>query len=172
MLWWIVPVAVILLVTGYLLFTPFFLGIDSSAGYAGMRFGRLAEVGIVLNESEQVMRVKVAWWKRSFDLFRAPGPGVTIVKEKPVRKKNKRKPMPLNKLLRKVRAVLSSFRVTRCFITVDTGDMRMNGILYPWVYLLKRRMGKDVSINFWGDNVIILEARNTIARMLWAYVKS
>lgn len=172
MLWWIVPVGVFMLVISYLLFTPFFIGIDSAAGYAEIRFGRLAEFGLVLNETEQTGRLRIAWWKKSFDLFVPPRQAAIRKTEKPAVKAKKRGAMPLDRLLRKVRALLSSFRITKCFITVDTGDMRVNGILYPWVYLLKRRTGKDVSINFWGENVIILEAKNTIARMLWAYVKS
>jgi hypothetical protein len=172
MLWWIVPVFLIVLLAGFVLFTPFFVGIDSSTGYAGIRFGRLIEATLLFNETLQVVRVKIAWWRKEFDLFQSAKPVTPVQHEKAVRKRKTRKAIPLAKLLRKVRAVLSTFRITRCFITIDTGDMRVNGILYPWVYLLKRRIRKNVSINFWGENVVILEAKNTIARMLWAYVKS
>jgi hypothetical protein len=119
-----------------------------------------------------VVRVKVAWWRKEFDLFQTTKAPTPVKSEKTVKKRKARKPMSPGKLLRKVRAILSTFRITRCFITIDTGDMRVNGILYPWVYLLKRRIRKNVSINFWGENVVILEAKNTIARMLWAYIKS
>jgi len=55
---------------------------------------------------------------------------------------------------------------------LDTGDMPLNGILFPWFYLFSRRVNHDVLINFNNENTIKLKIENSIARMLWAYIKS
>jgi hypothetical protein len=172
MLWWIVPLALFVLLLGYLLFARLFIGIDSTTGHAGMKFGKLAEATVVLNGDVQVVQVKVGWWKKEFDLFRRSERAGTA-KAKPVRAAKKQgKPVPVKRVLRKIRAVVASFHITRCRISIDTGNMPLNGVLYPWFLLLRRRAGKNISINFWGENTVILEAENSIARMLWAYIKS
>lgn len=175
MLWWIIPVSFLLLLVGYLLFARFFIGIDSTTGFAGIRFSWLADANVVLNESVQVARVRIGWWKKEFDLFRQK----TVEREtvEPTdRRKIERKQAgagrSTRRLVPKIKAVVRSFKINKCSISLDTGDMPLNGILFPWFYLLKWRTGREVSINFVGENKIILEAENTIARMLWAYIKS
>jgi len=177
MLWWIIPVGVVMLLLLYLLFAWFYIEIDSPAGLAGIRFGGIAEASIILNETIQVVRIKIAWWKKEYDLSDAESGGA--VKRREVNasggrivRKPKRKRIPVQKLLRKLKGIIQSFKINKCNISVDTGDMPLNAILYPWFYLVKWRTGKNVSINFVGENVIILQAKNSIARMLWAYIKS
>jgi hypothetical protein len=76
------------------------------------------------------------------------------------------------KFFKKMRLILKSFKIKKCFITIDTGNMPLNGMLFPWIYLLSIYTKKTVMINFSEKNIIILQIENSIARMLWAYFKS
>lgn len=175
MWWWIVPLAFILLLLGYLLFARLVIDIDSTTGLIQFRFDRLVCVNLLLNESAQVLRVRVAWWTKEYPLFE-PGKKAGPEKPQPAAQKKKvrrrRKRMPAKKMFRKIKAVLLSFRIRTCTVSIDTGNMPLNGILYPWFYLLKCRTGKNIEINFWGENTVILQIENSFARMLWAYIKS
>ncbi len=76
------------------------------------------------------------------------------------------------KIIRKAIAVIRSFRVQYCELNIDTGNMPLNGILYPLGPILTHKTGSKISINFDGDTIMILKIQNTIARMLWVYLKS
>jgi len=72
--------------------------------------------------------------------------------------------------IRKVQAVITSFKISKCLITLDTGDMALNGILYPWFLWIGELMSKDISINFCNRNEIVLEIENNFFRVLRAYI--
>lgn len=168
-MWWLILPALLIAVFLFILFAPIVIDVDSEQGVIGIRFSRLAEANLCLNETVQVARVRIAWWKKEYDLTRLP------VSSKPKVKREvpaKRKRMQVRTLLRKIKGVLRSFRLNTCTVSIDTGDMPMNGILFPFFYLLRLRTGKDISISFTGETVVVLQAENSIARMLWAYVKS
>jgi hypothetical protein len=71
---------------------------------------------------------------------------------------------------RKIERVMQSFKLTKCYITLDTGDEALNGILFPGFVWLGLMIKKDVSINFQNENVIILEIRNSFFRIIRAYL--
>jgi hypothetical protein len=168
-MWWLILPGLLIAVLLFVLFAPIVIDLNSEEGFAGIRFGRLAEARLILNEALQVLRIRVGWWKKEVDLFRPVEVKREIAQRKP---KQAQKKMQVGKLLRKMKGVLQSFRINRCTISIDTGDMPLNGILFPWFYLLRLWTGKNISISFTGETVVILQAQNSIARMLWAYIKS
>lgn len=168
-MWWIISiVAVLIALILYLLFAPFFVEIDSNVGLYRFRFHRLANARLVLKDDSLYALVKVAWWQTEYDLL-APGEK-KAVKKKPVRTKPAKRVSP-GKIFKRIWRVIKSFRLNKCRIMIDTGNMCANGILYPWFYLLSRRTGKTILINFWNENEITLEIENNIARMAWAFLK-
>lgn len=174
MMWWllIIPGFVVLIVV-VMLFTRFVIVVNSEQGYAGIRFGRFCRVVVLLTEEKQALVIKAGWWQKQYILSEImQQPEKEIKQEKVVRKSKRRTNMAPWKIFRKIRAVLGSFIIMRCDVTIDTGNMPLNGILYPWAYLLGRKLKQNISINFFGGSTVIFEAQNTIARMLWAYIKS
>jgi hypothetical protein len=122
-----------------------------------------------LSESSLMMDIRIAGWKKELDLLKRSKKEVKkdTGQVKTVREKKKRK-MPLKKMM----AVLRSFRVKQCRIVTDTGDMPLNGMLFPAFYGLSIWTGKTFAISFEDQNEIRLEIKNNLGRMLWTYIRS
>lgn len=73
--------------------------------------------------------------------------------------------------MKTVKQLIYSFKVNRLSIHIDSGNMALNGLLFPVFYHLGHRIGKDISVNFTGENRIILQIENNIARLAWAFFK-
>lgn len=172
-MWWLLLPGILIAVFIFLLFTPLRFDVNSDLGWIGIRYGRLAEASLLFNEVLQVVRVRMGWWKKEYtleEMLRRRKPPAAVKPERVQRRPGK-KP-DVGRMLRKIRSVLGSFRLTKCDIAIDTGDVQTNAILYPFFYLLKWKTGKNISISFTGETVLVLQAENTLARMLWAYIKS
>jgi hypothetical protein len=164
---WLVLFFVILLVLVYFLFAPIIIEIDTDHAMYRLRFHRLASARLFMSDS-LMLRLEIGRWMKQFDLLRRKEKKIT-----PQRIQNTSgKHFHFRKIVKKISAILQSFRLTKCIIRIDTGDFPLNGILYPWFFLLSQKTGKLVMINFENDNRIVLEIRNSVARMLWAYIKS
>lgn len=133
-----------------------------------MRFHRLASVSIYAEKNTLILQTKIAGWTRQTDL---PAK-INILDERSPKDKKRKKIRPQKISWIKIRGVLESFKVNKCNISVDSGDMQLNGILYPLFYFLSVYSGKDIRINFVGENEIILEIKNSIARIGLAYFRS
>lgn len=167
-MWWII--IMFLVIISYLIFAKLFIEIDSTINLYRLSFGGILALSIVFIDDSIQLALKLFWWKKVYNLNNVfTNERKDIVKTSGA---NKRKAFSLQKLFKKTASVLKSFKIKKCFITIDTGNMPLNGILFPWVYLLSIYIKKKVSVNFSGQNIIILQIENSLARMLWAYFKS
>jgi hypothetical protein len=167
-MWWII--ITFLVIISYLIFAKLFIEIDSTVNLYRLSFGGILALSIVFIDDSIRLELKLFWWRKSYNLNNA----FTNESKDVVQTSNakERKVFSLQKIFKNTTAVLKSFKIKKCFITIDTGNMPLNGILFPWVYLLSIYIKKKVSINFSGQNIIILQIENSFARMLWAYFKS
>ena len=69
-----------------------------------------------------------------------------------------------------VKAIMNSFSVNKCYLSIDSGDVQLNGILYPFFYWLGKRMHKTIEINFLNRNEFILEIENNFARIIKTFI--
>ncbi len=153
---------------GYFLFAPFFLEINTVGALYRVRFHWLASARLIHTGRSLIVELKIAWWHKTIDLFTQRSK-----KEKPPHKEVKIKRKRAFRIsFRKMKAIFKSFKINTVHLTVDTGDMPLNGILYPCIMWLRIYSGKDISINFLDKNEMILEIENNCARMIWAYFKS
>ena len=169
---WIIIVISIVIIPVYLLFAPFFIEIDSDAGLFRIRFHLIASAGLRFSNESIFMKVKIGWWKKEYDLLKE---NIKTAQKSSLPDSNKatnKKNISLQRIWKMLKGIIRSFRVRKCYIMLDTGDMPLNGILFPWFYLFSRRVNHDVLINFNNENTIKLKIENSIARMLWAYIKS
>lgn len=161
----------LILVSGilmYLLFAPFYLEIDSTKELYRVRFHKIISARIVIEEGLLLLDVKMAWWTKRYKL-NGSGSAKAVEKDRSENKKgNGKGKLPWKKM----KAVLASFKINKCSVVIDTGDMQLNGILYPFFLLLSFYSGKNFGISFNGDNEVKLEIENNIARMSWAYISS
>ena len=110
--------------------------------------------------------MKFFWWEKTYNLN-------NLLSGKTGKAKNKKtQNHSINKPIIKLINLIQSFKINKLFITIDTGNMPLNGALYPWFHLLSMKKNRTININFWGENIIIIHLENSLARMLWAYFKS
>ncbi|HEY8780400.1 MAG TPA: hypothetical protein VIM16_02195 [Mucilaginibacter sp.] len=150
----------------YLLFAPFYLEINSISGLCGVRFHRLAFAKLVISESSVKIDLWIAGWRKRIDPF------AKSVKRKPTKKsippKQKKKPFKIS--FSSVKAVLKSFKINKCYLNIDSGNVQLNGLLFPGFYWLSKYTNKPLSINFLDRNEIILEIENNMARIIKALI--
>lgn len=150
----------------YLLFSRFFIEIDTTTDLYRICFDRLTSVTFFFLADPLKAELRILGWKSTYDFKRTETKKINIKKKKPQTYFSQKS------ALGKITGIAHSFKVTRCFVTIDTGNMPLNGVLYPWFHLLSIRTGKNMAINFSGENIVILKAENSLARLLWAYIKS
>ncbi|MGP8215766.1 MAG: hypothetical protein ACLQQ4_09410 [Bacteroidia bacterium] len=162
-----VLLCIILISISYLFFAPFFFEIDSAKKIYRFRFHHLASAYIKMSGNSLALEIKIMGWKKEIDLFAAR----KTSKAKPVEKKTwraKRRHIKRSK----IKAVIGSFKISKCYVSLCFDDMQLNGILYPVFYLLSFYSRKPIGINFIEENRIVLEIKNNLARMSWAYIRS
>lgn len=169
-MWWII-IAFFMLIISYLIFAKFCIEIDSTVDLYRLSFGKFLVVSIVAIGNSVQLESNIFGWKRIHDLNSVlKVENRQTVKKVPQKKSRNKKSFLF--YIKKAKFFLLSFNFKKCFISIDTGSMPLNGMLFPWLYLLGIYTKKKISINFWGENIIILQIENSIARMLWAYFKS
>lgn len=171
MLWWLLLIpGLLLLLIVYMLFVPLVIEVNSIEETFSIRLHSLAKGGIGLEEDFITLYWSVPFYSGKFRLFEKRFPSSEKKdKDRPVKKTatRKKRKVPLRKML----AVLKSFRVRFFYMTIDTGDNMTNGILYPAVFMLSQKSGLDISINFSKENELIFIIKNNMARMLWAFIR-
>lgn len=164
---WLALLIVVLSFLCYLLVAPFYLEINSDDGLCRIRFHRLASARLQVRNSSLIIDLKIAGWKKQIDLLAA-----RKKKKKSAQKKIEGKKKKAGISFKKIWAVVRTFRINKCDLSFDFGDMPLNGILYPLFKWLSILTGKNISVNFWNENKIIVEVENNIARIIWAFIKS
>jgi len=147
----------------YLFFAPFYLEVNSDLNVYRVRFHKLFCVRYKPEESS--IETNFLGWSYERPLI------TSNKNERPVIEKQKKtngKPLPVAKLLR----VMKTFKINKCYVCVDSGDMHLNGLLYPFFAWLNWYSGKIFQINFTGRNLVILEVENSLARMSRAWLGS
>jgi hypothetical protein len=164
MIWLLLVSALLIILLCYLLFAPFYLEVNSTTDLCRIRFHKLATAGVIVDEMEVIIYLKVLWWKKKIKAF-APVKRRTKSQTETGKKEMK---MPFQKIWR----MIKSFKVREFYLSIDTGNMQANGILYPLFYWLGNELKADFKINFMNENVFIIETENNVARILRAYIKS
>ena len=168
MVWLFSLLFIIVAIFSYLLFAPLYIEINSVNSLYAVRFHHLASAKLIFIDSSLKINLKIAGWKKQIDLFhqlfeRKP-------KKTPAEQQKKRKPKRFSFSL--IKAILKSFRVNKCYLNIDTGDMQLNGILYPGFYWLGKYTGNPIGINFQDKNEIEVEIENNFARIIVAFIYS
>ena len=164
-MWWLIIIFFLLLFS-YFLFAPFILEINSDKGIFSLRSHYIASADLALYRDAFFLNVKIAWWRKQFNLLE---PNIKDPETSPAKKHRQKssKKIPFKKILN----LIKSFRVRKFLISLDTDNMQWNGIMYPIFLLAEHYSGRQIEINFTGENIVIMKIENNIARILWAYIK-
>jgi len=168
MLWLLIPMLTVLAVCSYLLFAPLYLQINSLNNFYGIRFHRIAYAQLLIADSSLIVSLWVAGWQKQFDLLAMSAKR----RQKRVQRKSRTKNKSAKGSFSRIKALVQSFSVTRCHLSVDLGDVEVNGVLYPAFYWLGRYTNRPVGINFSGKTEIDIELKNRIARLAIALISS
>ncbi|MGB3075232.1 MAG: hypothetical protein WBB36_07915 [Chitinophagales bacterium] len=160
---WLIAIFLIFLLFGYLLLAPFVLDIDSRKDLCIVRFHRLASGRLLVSDGSLQLEISIAGWKKQIDLLLERKPKI----KKASKKKSQRKQSRFS--FKKILSITRSFKVNKCRFSFDSGNMQLNGYLFPGFYWLSRKTGKSFSINFLGDTELVLQIENNFARIAWAY---
>lgn len=161
-------IGMVLLLCVWLLSLKLVLRLDSEQDLYEVRAGSIARLWYDVSSNE--LYYSVFGWKRKL----TPRPPEAVA-EKPVRgekprRKSKRR-LTTQQLLRKIRAVLQTFHVTRCEVEIDTGDPIANAYLFP-VFFFIRGKQKKFAVRYDGNSRILLEVNNRLARIVRAVLFS
>jgi len=161
MLWFLTFCLIIATVFCYLTFAPFYLEINSSKNLYRIRFDGLAFANLIITVNSLKVDLWIAGWRKQFNLLTKP------IREKQEEKSilSKRKNKPFRITFQKAKVILESFKVNKFCLNVDSGNLQLNGLLYPCFYWLSKYTNKPISINFINKNEVILELENNIARI-------
>lgn len=147
----------------YVVLAPFYIEVNTHTGLYRVRFQRVASVRVIMDEDILVEINILGFKKRSAPVFRRqkkPSSGIKASRGS--------RSVPVRKLAN----VLRSFKITTCYVLINTGDMKLNGLLYPLFKWLSWQSGQDVAIGFTGYTEINLQVKNSIARMGRAYFRA
>ena len=166
----IILIVILVLISLYFLFAPFFLEINTIEGIYRLRFHKLAECTLNFTPSSVYLDIKILFWKKQLDLLSKKEKSVKLKETKTKEKiRNKRTgSIGFNKL----KAIVKSFKINKCDISIDSGNMQLNGMLYPFVYLIGRILKQNIMINFINENHVNIKIENNLARIAYAYIKS
>ena len=157
---WLLLLALMLIVCGLLL-TPMILAIDTRIPEIKFSWKGIGIAAINYKEEEWLLRFRIFFYAKEIQLRNIKG-------RKMKQEKSKRKKRNPRKMMRKFLAVMKTFRVPVWRISIDTGDYVYNAWLYP----LNCFIGTEhYQINFHEENYLVLELRNNLARMLYAWFR-
>ncbi len=160
-----VLLVIVIVFLAYLFFAPFYIEINSSRSLYRLRLYRIASVSFFVDNDPEKMELGFLIWKRKIN-FPAASSRTDHKKEIKIKKR-----WP-NISLRKIIGVIKSFKINVLNATFDFGDMQINGILYPLFYWISFKTKKNILVNFQGNNSIVIEIENSLARIIWAYFNS
>ena len=155
----------------YLLFAPLFIEIDSRTGSFGMRFHRLMSMKLFIKEPTMILEIKIIGWRKQIDLLANRKANGKSFKRKIKTSKqinSTKQSIPLKKLI----AIIKSFKVNKFYLSVCFDNMYLNGIFYPIVNYLSVNKRRNMKINFINENEMVLEIENNFYRIIRAYINS
>ncbi len=167
-------VSILLLLLGLfllsLLLNPFILHLDTRRDIYSLRWWGMASARVTGSDLGPVLRIWVLGWRKQFFLLHLLRPSRQAEKKKPEKKKKKsawKRPRWLT--LRLGLRLLRTFRVKKFQLTLDTGDFARNAYWWPVFYTLSHRKG-DLSINFQGNNELVLVMSNRLWNVAWVFL--
>jgi len=166
---WIILLMIICALIVFLLCTPFILTVDTDRRRYRLTWWGIVQASLVPDEKEIVLiRLRVlflSWWLHP---LRKTSGRKKSEKWRDLPKKSRKR--SLRHLPRRIWRVVRSFRVQRCEVDLDTGDPALNAWLFPACWLLSDQK-RFVRVNYLDNNRVDLRVRNSLLRMLYAFIR-
>ena len=166
-MWLFSIILLLLLFFVYVLVMPISIRIDSHKNHYELNAWYLVSGRIIPHYNDLELRLKVFGFTKSWLLY-----DLIVSQRKKPKSRDRKKSTPKNQALGKAYlskgiSVLRSTKVRQCRITLDTDNYIWNSYLYPIFYFLNKTR-HSFSINFQGENAVVLSLENSIGRIIWA----
>jgi hypothetical protein len=149
----------------WLFFSPVSVSIDTTVPEAKFTWKGIGKAILIYKEDEWLLFIRVLFFKTEKNLS---APKLDEKKKRERKKTVHKKKRDIRKLLKKGLRVVKSFAVTEWRISVDTGDHVHNAWLYPLNFIIP---GNHCNINFHDENYLVLQMKNKLWRMLYAWLR-
>jgi len=153
-----------------LLLNPFVLHLDTRQGVYSLLWWGVASARVVGSDSGPVLSLWLLGWRKRFSLIDLLGSSPEAKKKKPEKKKKRsgwKRPRWLT--FRFGLRMLRTFRVREFRLMLDTDDFVRNAYWWPVFHFLSRRKG-GLSINFHGENELVLVISNRLWDVAWVFI--
>lgn len=168
MIWWVLFSLFVAMFIGLLLM-PVYLLVSSEQDKMAIRVSPWIEVGLSWKSDRFAGYLAYPFGRREFPNF--PRKARSKPEQTQAHPPREGQPFMVRRLRRKWRALLRSFQVKDFRVQLDTNDFILNAYLYPLCVVLSRMTNRPIQINFWGEMEIEICLRNTLARVLYAYLR-
>lgn len=160
--------SLLLLILLCLLLLPFQFEIDSRRALIAFRWGRIGSASLLFSGEDLRLFVQLPMWRKSYSLLQ---PMIKKKGKKQELQKKKKRSGAFFKMTRKrIKRLLSSFKILKFRLNLDTDDYVLNAYLFPVFSLLSSRGTPQLGINFEGDFELQLLVENRLIRIIRAFI--
>jgi len=149
----------------YLIFAPFFIELNSVNGTFSFDFHTVLSINCFIKENSLFLDLRIMGWRKQIDLLAKKKRNTKSVRKKV---SSKKPVIPL----RKVNAIIKSFKINKFYLAICFDNMLINGIIYPLFAYLNNNNNRHIEVNFLNRNEIIIKVENNFYRIIRAYITS
>lgn len=164
---WIAALVIIILILGvllFMLFIPIIIEINTIKKIYQIRISMIGSIDMMLSD-KITFQLKLLGIKKTFAPFDA------IRQQKEENTKSEIKTGEIKNIsTKKLFSLIRSFKVKKIYVNIDTKDYIQNALLFPLFFLLNTK-NRQLTINYFGRNELILVIENNIYRILQAFLK-
>ena len=165
MIWLIILLAILSFIT-WLLISPLIIEVDTRIPGAGLRWLGIGKA-FVWYENEWWLSFRIFFYRKTirFSEIKSSSKKLNDTETKKKVKKSRSTRGTLKKLLR----VISTIRVTKWELAIDTGDNVRNAQFYPLNYL--PLASGHLKINFINQSYFVISMKDRPWRILYAFIR-
>lgn len=171
-MWWIILISLFLILIAILLLAPVELEIDSATNMYRVRWWVLIGARVVPAESDVWIEGRLFGFRKRWSLLEVINKRTDRLGKKDEKKKPKRK-KKRQISFQTIRKLLKSFKVERFDISMDTGSVMWNAMLFPITEVLHyslRQKHPGFRINFKGHQHVDLKISNRGLNVVRAFI--
>lgn len=170
----IIALLVLLLVL-WVLFLRIRLIIDTEQDRYELRLRPLARAELIVEDERIAYGYSLLFYKKQGELFpdwevpeiESPDTDDQEIEKEGGRNRKNKRSISIRQALELGRSLLSSFKVNRFRLLLNTEDAIANAWLYP-VFTFWRSRGQDVELRFFGRSELVLDIENALHRVFGA----
>jgi len=170
---WIILVVLLCLIIG-ILFTPIIIHIHSEKEIYFFQITGIIRIRVLLAENSFKLRITLFFIPFTIDPTRwtAKFLGKISTKKSPKKKKERFSLRKVRILIQFITRIIKSFKLKHLRINFDTDDFVVNAQLVPVLTCINNQNRNIfVSVNFIGENLIILTLKNRLFNIAWLSFK-